>query len=60
MKLLEGAVRAKPSAEWLQTSLGEAYYDAGRYPESIGPLSRAVSLAPDNSDLQIRLGEGIP
>lgn len=56
IKLLEGAVRANPSADWLQANLGEAYYDAGRYQESIGPLSKAVSLATNKSDLQIRLG----
>jgi len=58
-KLLEGAVRANPSADWLQTDLGEAYYDAGRYQESIGPLSKAVSLASDKdkSGLQLRLGK---
>lgn len=57
IKLLEGAVRANPGADWLQTSLGEAYYDVGRYQESIGPLTRAVSLASNKSGLQIRLGK---
>ena len=57
IKLLEGAVRANPSADWLQANLGEAYYDAGRYQESIGPLNKAVSLATNKSALQIRLGK---
>ncbi len=57
IKLLEGAVRANPSADWLQANLGGAYYDAGKYQESIGPLSKAVSLASNKSALQIRLGK---
>ena len=57
IKLLEGVVRANPAADWLQANLGEAYYDAGRYQESIGPLSKAVSLASNKSGLQIRLGK---
>jgi tetratricopeptide (TPR) repeat protein len=57
IKLLEGVVRANPAADWLQANLGQAYYDIGRYQESIGPLSKAVSLASKKSDLQIRLGK---
>src|SRR5260370_33050884 len=56
IKLLEGAVRAHPAPDWLQTNHGQAYYAAGRYQESIGALSKAVSLASNKSDLQIRLG----
>jgi tetratricopeptide (TPR) repeat protein len=56
IRLLDGAVRANPAADWLQMRLGEAYYDAGRYRDSIGPLSKAVSLASQKSDLELRLG----
>jgi tetratricopeptide (TPR) repeat protein len=57
IRLLEAAVRANPSADWLQANLGDAYYDAGRYQESVGALGKAVSLASNKSSLQIRLGK---
>jgi tetratricopeptide (TPR) repeat protein len=56
VKLLETAARTKPTADWLQTKLGKAYYDAGRYKESIEPLLKAVSFASNKGDAERLLG----
>jgi tetratricopeptide (TPR) repeat protein len=46
-ELIEKAASVSPDFPRVQTSLGIAYFNAGRYDRAIAPLGRALDAAPD-------------
>lgn len=53
---LRGAVAANPEDAGAWNSLGSALFNAGRARESVGPLRKAVELAPKNPYYALELG----
>ena len=50
------AVSIEPKSPLFNTAVGEAYYQARRYKESIGPSQQALAIDPHYADAIINIG----
>ncbi|GHB32851.1 hypothetical protein GCM10007094_22250 [Pseudovibrio japonicus] len=56
-KMIERAVRLRPTDGYIVDSLGWVYYRLGRYEEAVEKLERAVSLRPHDPIINDHLGD---